>query len=232
MTCASCGRLRRGFGAIPRAHLDARGQARGNHASIGGRLGLARRRTLAYQDEALTVAVDRYSKGDISRSVEAMERNQNRNAILRSLVRDLPELVRGRSSHNQALDHRDSKRRKTCLNMKGWEQQKALRRISGVAKLPFQVCLKEVTMRQLLIVAAVGLIPTTGYAQAADYFRLQNDLKRSEMDAQQRTYEQEQRQREQLTRDQQRQREREIEQMRRRDEETLRSPRSFDFLGR
>jgi hypothetical protein len=34
-----------------------------------------------------------------------MERNQNRNAVFRSLVRDLPELVRGRSSHNQALDH-------------------------------------------------------------------------------------------------------------------------------
>ena len=87
-------------------------------------------------------------------------------------------------------------------------------------------------MRQLLIVAAVGLIPATGYAQAADYFRLQNDLKRSEMDAQQRMYEQEQRQRDQLTRDQQRQREREIEQMRRRDEETLRGPRSSDYLGR
>jgi hypothetical protein len=92
--------------------------------------------------------------------------------------------------------------------------------------------IKEVTMRQLLIVAAVALIPTPGYTQAADYFRLQNDLKRSEMDAQQRMYEQEQRQKEQLTRDQQRQREREIEQMRRRDEETLRSPRTFDYLGR
>jgi hypothetical protein len=87
-------------------------------------------------------------------------------------------------------------------------------------------------MRQLLIVAAVGLIPATGYAQGADYLRFQNDLRRSEMDTQQRIYEQDQRQREQLLRDQQRQREREMEQMRRRDEETPRSPRAFDFLGR
>lgn len=87
-------------------------------------------------------------------------------------------------------------------------------------------------MRQLLIVAAVGLIPAAGYAQGGDYFRFQNDLRRSEMDMQQRMYEQDQHQREQLLRDQQRQRERELEQMRRRDEEIPRSPRAFDFLGR
>jgi hypothetical protein len=87
-------------------------------------------------------------------------------------------------------------------------------------------------MRRLLVVAAMGLIPSTGYAQGADYFRLQNDFRHSEMDMQQRIYEQEQRQREQLLRDQQRLREREMEQMRRRDEEMLRSPRSFDYLGR
>ena len=87
-------------------------------------------------------------------------------------------------------------------------------------------------MRRLLVVAAVGLIPATGYAQGADYFRLQNGFRHSEMDMQQRIYEQEQRQREQLLRDQQRQREREMEQMRRRDEEMLHGPRSFDYLGR
>jgi hypothetical protein len=87
-------------------------------------------------------------------------------------------------------------------------------------------------MRRLLIVAAVGLIPATGYAQGADYFRFQNDLRRSEMDTQQRMYEQEQRQREQLFRDQQRQRDREMEQIRRRDEEVLRIPRALDYLGR
>jgi hypothetical protein len=87
-------------------------------------------------------------------------------------------------------------------------------------------------MRQLLIIAAVGLLPATGYPQGADYFRFQNDLRRSDADMQQRMYEQDQRQREQLFRDQQRQREREIEQMRRRDDDMLRSPRSFDYLGR
>jgi hypothetical protein len=87
-------------------------------------------------------------------------------------------------------------------------------------------------MRQLLIVGAVGLLPATGYAQGADYLRLHDDLRRSEMDMRQRMYEQEQRQREQLFRDQQTQREREMEQMRRRGDEILRSPRSFDYLGR
>jgi hypothetical protein len=92
--------------------------------------------------------------------------------------------------------------------------------------------IKDVTMRQLLIIAAVGLIPATGYAQGADYFRFQDDLRRSEADMQQRMYGREQWQREQLIRDQQRERERELEQMRRRGEEMLRSRRSFDYLGR
>jgi hypothetical protein len=87
-------------------------------------------------------------------------------------------------------------------------------------------------MRRLLIIAVVGLIPATGYAQGADYFRFQDDLRRSEADMQQRMYGREQWQREQLIRDQQRERERELEQMRRRGEEMLRSRRSFDYLGR
>jgi hypothetical protein len=87
-------------------------------------------------------------------------------------------------------------------------------------------------MRQLLIIAAVGLIPATGYAQGADYFRFQDDLRRSEADIQQRMYGREQWQREQLIRDQQRERERELEQMRRRDEEVSRTHRSLDYLGR
>jgi hypothetical protein len=91
---------------------------------------------------------------------------------------------------------------------------------------------KDVTMRQLLIIAAVGLIPATGYAQGADYFRFQDDLRRSEADIQQRMYGREQWQREQLIRDQQRERERELEQMRRRDEEVSRTHRSLDYLGR
>jgi hypothetical protein len=87
-------------------------------------------------------------------------------------------------------------------------------------------------MRQLLIIAAVGLIPATGYAQGADYFRFQDDVRRSEADMQQRMYGREQWQREQLVRDQQRERERELEQMRRRDEDMLRTRRSLDYLGR
>jgi hypothetical protein len=87
-------------------------------------------------------------------------------------------------------------------------------------------------MRQLLIIAAVGFIPATGYAQGTDYFRFQDDLRRSEADMQQRMYGREQWQREQLVRDQQRERERELEQMRRRDEDMLRSRRSLDYLGR
>jgi hypothetical protein len=87
-------------------------------------------------------------------------------------------------------------------------------------------------MRHLLIVAAVGLLPATGYPQGADYFRFQDDLRRSDTDAQQRMYGREQWQREQLIRDQQRQRERELEQMRRLEEGTVGGQRSFDYLRR
>jgi hypothetical protein len=122
------------------------------------------------------------------------------------------------------------------LKYEGPGTMKALRRILEAVKLPFSVLpnhpIKEMTLRQLLIVAAVGLMPAAGCAQGADYFRLQDDLRRSEMDMQQRVYGQEQWQREQLFRDQQRQRERVLEQMRRRDDDMRRSPRSFDYLGR
>jgi hypothetical protein len=87
-------------------------------------------------------------------------------------------------------------------------------------------------MRHLLIVAAVGLLPTAGYPQGADYFRLQDDLRRSDTDMQQRMYGREQWQREQLTRDQQRQRERDLEQMRRLEEGAVGGQRSFDYLRR
>jgi hypothetical protein len=178
----------------------------------------------------LTDIVKTTSRGQLRQRTE----NQDRNAVLRSSL--------GSCRHSSEVGHRTMKFWTIVKGERNTVKYEEMGTIKGVtayfgsggtviSSLPDHP-IKEVAMRQLLIVAAVSLIPTTGYAQAADYFRLQNDLKRSEMDAQQRMYEQEQRQREQLSRDQQRQREREIEQMRRRDEETIRSPRNFDYLGR